>query len=492
MTKTKIKDVAAVFLILIAFLSFTTILAKAAPVAKTSSSTIDVTKDHSSISYQHQRKTFYAKGRFWVFYADATGTDQVQPTTGDMKYATSNNGVDWDIYTLRSCTDGWQFSVAQQGNYVHYTISTFDIEQPLIYRRGFLSNDGTISWGQEQNVIIGATNYAYWRATIAVDSEGYPWISYSYAPSTVDYTPQFGYVTKSSRNDGVWSTANGFPYQLTSTAHEQMRTIVLPLTNSKVYVLYGISMQTMWGRLWDPNNWWGVEEAAFSDFRGSHLVTAVNDRDNVHVVYTDDTTNDIEYAQRINGVWSSHELVWNSPDDRDYDPYGREWSGPSISIHRPTGNLYCFWVFDDQLYYSQRIASTGAWTAAVPWFYESHSFDDNYCSPCAFYEGDQYIGCAWTNGDTLGQDHFVKFSFIKFDVQPASTSTPIPTSPPTPTPAPTSTPTTTLTPKPDQTPASTPYNPQQTEQPEILIGLAITVAVFGIGLVLLVYLIKRK
>jgi hypothetical protein len=494
MTKTKIKNVAAVFLILITFLSFTIIFAKATPVAKTSSSTIDVTKDHSSISYQHQRKTFYAKGRFWVFYADATGTDKVQPTTGDMKYATSTNGVDWDIYTLRPCTDGWQFSVAQQGNYVHYAISTFDVGQPLIYRRGFLSNDGTINWGQEQNVIIEATNYAYWRATIAVDSEGYPWISYSYAPSIVDYTPQFGYVTKSSRNDGVWSTANGFPYRLTSTAHEQMRTVVVPLTNSRIYVLYGISMQTMWGKLWDQNNWWGAEEAAFSDFRGSHLVTAVNEGDNVHVVYTDDTTNDIKYTRRINGVWSSHELVWNSPDNRDYDPWGIEWSGPSISIHRPTGDLYCFWVFNDQLYYNRRIASTGAWTAAVPWFYESHSFDDNYCSPCAFYEGDQYIGCAWTTGDTLGQDHFVKFSFIQFDVQPTSTPTPLPTSTPTPTPAPTSAPTPTPTPKPALTPTPTltpePSPTQPPERPLFLYAIVIFGVFAAIGAV--TFLLKKR
>jgi hypothetical protein len=487
MTKTKIKNVAGVFLILISFLSFTIILAKATPVAKTSSSTIDVTKDHSSISYQHQRKTFYAKGRFWVFYADATGTDQVQPTTGDMKYATSTNGVDWDIYTLRPCTDGWQFSVAQQGNYVHYALTTFDVRQPLVYRRGFLSNDGTINWGQEQNVIIEATNYAYWRATIAVDSEGYPWISYSYAPSTVDYTPQFGYVTKSSRNDGIWSTANGFPYQLTSTAHEQMRTVVVPLTDSKIYVLYGISMQTMWGRLWDQNNGWGVEEVAFSNFRGSHLVTAVNDKDNIHVVYTDDTTNDIEYARRINGVWSSHEQVWNSPDDTYYDPWGIEWSGPSISIHRPTGDLYCFWVFNNQLYYNRRIASTGAWTAAVPWFYESYSFDDNYCSPSAFYEGDQYIGCAWTTGDTLGQDHFVKFAFIQFYIQPTSTPTPIPTSPPT-TPAPTSTPT--PTPTPALMPESSPSPTQPPERPLFLYAIV----VFGIfaAISAVTFLLKKR
>jgi hypothetical protein len=463
MTKTKIKN-AATFLILITFLSFTITLAKAAPVARTTSSTIDVTTDHSSISYQYQRKTFYAKGRFWVFYADATTTSGDSPTEGNMKYASSSDGANWNTHLISTgvrCVDGWQFSIVHQGDYVHLALCAHlaDLGDPLIYRRGFLNTDGTVSWDPEQVAVQGDPSHTFWRANIAVDSNGHPWVSYSYNPSGNCTTPQQGFVTKSSGNDGYWQTAKYFPYLLTTTADPQIRTQPIALTNGKVYVLYGISHQTMWGKLWDQNNWWGVEEVAFSDFRGSHLVTAVNEGDNLHVVYTDDTTNDIEYARRINGVWSSHELVWNSPDDRDYDPHGIEWSGPSISIHRPTGDLYCFWVFNNQLYYNRRIASTGSWTAAVPWFYESHSFDDNYCSPSAFYEGDQYIGCAWTTGDTYGQDHFVKFSFIQFDVQPTSTPTPAPTSTPTPTPKPDPTPTPTLTPEPSPSPTPPPENP---------------------------------
>jgi hypothetical protein len=54
-----------------------------------------------------------------------------------------------------------------------------------------------------------------------------------------------------------------------------------------------------------------------------------------------------------------------------------------------------------------------------------------------------------------------------------------------PTPSPATTPT--------PTPTMAPYNePQQTEQLDIIIGVAITVAVIGAGLGLLIYLIKRK
>ncbi len=61
----------------------------------------------------------------------------------------------------------------------------------------------------------------------------------------------------------------------------------------------------------------------------------------------------------------------------------------------------------------------------------------------------------------------------------------------TPTPSPETTPT--QTPPPAITPTPTPYQePQQTEQREILIGAAIAAAVIVAGLVMLIYLVKRK
>jgi hypothetical protein len=66
-------------------------------------------------------------------------------------------------------------------------------------------------------------------------------------------------------------------------------------------------------------------------------------------------------------------------------------------------------------------------------------------------------------------------------VEPSPSPSPSPSLSPTPFPSPATTPTPTPT-----------QEPQQTEQPEIIIGVAITVAVIGAGMVLLIYLIKRK
>jgi hypothetical protein len=50
----------------------------------------------------------------------------------------------------------------------------------------------------------------------------------------------------------------------------------------------------------------------------------------------------------------------------------------------------------------------------------------------------------------------------------------------------------TVTIKESQTPTSSPYNGSQATEQEAILGLAVTVAVLGVGLGLLLYLIKRK
>jgi hypothetical protein len=79
-----------------------------------------------------------------------------------------------------------------------------------------------------------------------------------------------------------------------------------------------------------------------------------------------------------------------------------------------------------------------------------------------------------------------KVNYNPILTSPVTETTPIPTATPTPTPATTATPPATATPTP------TPYNePMQIEQ-ELIIGAAITLAVIGAGLGLLIYLTKKK
>jgi hypothetical protein len=95
----------------------------------------------------------------------------------------------------------------------------------------------------------------------------------------------------------------------------------------------------------------------------------------------------------------------------------------------------------------------------------------------------------YKNDYHLGNVTFIPFldapnpqaPLISSFVEPSPSPSPSPASSPTPTPSPTTTP----TPTPSQ-------EPQQTDQPEIIIGAAIAAAVIGAGLGFLIYLIKRN
>jgi len=156
------------------------------------------------------RKTFYANGRFWVFWSDGF----------NIVYATSTDGLTWTSpTTIRPCKRGDLFTVWFDGTYMHYVaIASFEWNQPLYYRRGTPNPDGTITWSAPEQIAVPASaTERYLTPCIAVDSDTYPFISYHKAVDTdADGLVDEGYttVTKSSKNDGTWLTASGFPYTL--------------------------------------------------------------------------------------------------------------------------------------------------------------------------------------------------------------------------------------------------------------------------------------
>jgi hypothetical protein len=90
-----------------------------------------------------QRKTFYAKGRFWVFYASGYS----------IYYSSSVDGVNWATPTF---VEGLQYNYGESfdlhfdGTYVHLT---WIYGNELRYKRGTPNSDGTITWGDIQYVL---------------------------------------------------------------------------------------------------------------------------------------------------------------------------------------------------------------------------------------------------------------------------------------------------------------------------------------------------
>ena len=180
-------------------------------------STIGTSSSSNAPYRSFQRKSFYANGLFWVFYSDGT----------NMVYRTSSDGSTWSsASTVRASGDGTQFSTYFDGTYISYAmLPTYSGSDTIYYRRGAPNSDGTITWSASEQT-VGTSSYTT-AVSIGVDSSGYPYIAYR------AQSPRYCFVTKSSTNNGAWTTASGYPLQLTTVAG-YWATIVVPLTNNKM------------------------------------------------------------------------------------------------------------------------------------------------------------------------------------------------------------------------------------------------------------------
>lgn len=124
---------------------------------------------------------------------------------------------------------GYKFSIWFDGTFVSYALSSGYSYSPLIYRRGLPNSDGNISWSTFYEQIVDVSEGPIYHPFISVDSQGYPFIGYLKGSSAM--------LTKSSLNNGEWSTQSTFPKQLTSFSGNYT-VIPIPLASQKVEVFY--------------------------------------------------------------------------------------------------------------------------------------------------------------------------------------------------------------------------------------------------------------
>jgi len=341
-----------------------------------------------------QRKCFYGYGRFWVFYSDGT----------NMVYSSSTDGSTWTTPTsVRDAGIGEVFSIYFDGTYVHYAYGGGEGGE-LIYRRGLPASDGTITWDSEVTVKSASSYTAYECPTVAVDSDGYPWIGYRYGaydPLTKTWS-YYAYVSKGDANDGTWGSTTD--YNLSSSING--RVCIVPLTGGKMYAVYTLGGRTIRGKLWDGSAWSDEETVSSTAIEHSRYFSVVSEGDNVHVVFLADTTYDILYVKRTYGVgWSAETTIQSATTST---------SAPVIALHEDSGDLYVFWAGSptaDHIYYKKYDASTGIWDASpTDWIDESaETLTDNDRLTCFFTDGN-YIGLTYMT--STSSPFNVKFAFL--------------------------------------------------------------------------------
>jgi len=380
-----------------------------APMVEASTSIVGTSTDSVAFGATVRRNSFFANGRHWIFWFD--GTNEV--------FSSSVNGTEWNASTtaVTDVTEFNEFALWFDGTYIHYAFSTYVADTDIFYRRGVPESDGTITWSADQQTVFNASGGdKVGDPSIAVDTNGRPWIAYKH----YDGSDTYPYVTSASTSDGTWETTPGFPDQLSGTSNEGWHSSIIPLTDGKMYVVSSYINGRAYGALW--NNGWNMEyiTGEYDLLEKGDYFSIVADGDDVHFVF-ERNGDDFYYQKRTYGVGWSEQLKIE-----DF-VYG-ETPAPTMSIDNDN-SIYVFWLYvagnsgdkEDHIFYRKR-DSDGNWDDAVDFIDATDSAPVGWIRIASDYnEADDKIKFFYQDTET---PYNIKTDFIDLSEEGTSTSTP--------------------------------------------------------------------
>jgi len=298
---------------------------------------------HAQTSLRWQYKGFYAAGRLWLFYTSET----------DFYFTSSDDdGATWEasvkIYDDAQYNYGEVAGIWFDGVYVHATVKDGNF---VYYRRGLPNADGTITWAAAFAIAFTAGGGGKTDHFISVDSEGYPFIAWAFEDLNPDTECLF---TKSSRNDGVWATAGGFPKILFDAYIVSRGCAVYPLPDQDMLILAYKAItggEEIRCRVWDHSlGTLGALEQASEFVPWPDYITGaeswswwvvVDDDGDAHLIYLHMTGTDtfhIRYRKRsyATGTWGAESTIVTNIIDIHCSPV--------LCLDRSTGNMLLFFV----------------------------------------------------------------------------------------------------------------------------------------------------
>jgi hypothetical protein len=317
-----------------------------------------------------ERKTFGGYNRTWVFYSDGA----------NIVYKSSPDKVTWDITANivpnSPATQGTQFALWFDGIYVHLVYdSSIDY---IYYRRGLPDINGIISWNPAK--IVAPKGFK--RVTIALDSYGFPYITYNSNEGRL-------FLVKSSLIRD-WETefeieitnepellANGLlrNYPTTSTAQGFWQASVYPLTGGRMYIIFTLELNPTWGKVYDPITGFSPIEVITTHLTSeSGVWCGATAGDTVYLALN--SNRKIELYKKSNSVWEYTLLD-------TLGTYNIGMVAPAICIHNQTpvvfwatqagdGELRCAYFTDTSLIVQTLFADD----FAIGWNF--NAFSDSY------------------------------------------------------------------------------------------------------------------
>lgn len=296
------------------------------------SSDAQVSSSQSDIQ-PNWRSSFYAAGKYWAFY------DKSYNVYGtNIYYKTSADGVSWSSeYTITTLAgyDVRGYSVCLQNGYLHlvYSAHKSGVNDLVLYRRGVPESDNSITWSavEQTAVTLASTSEIIYNPCVAVDSNGYPFIVYGHQYSIVDKSS----ATKSSANDGTWSTAGGYPFELASESNKyHVESATNYPSSNKIYALWGLGngdTNEFIGRYYNGSSWAGSTETIGSISYGNYFSAVADDDDNVYIAWEAGSNSSLR-IRYSDGTFSSPVSLTG-------------WTSPSVSYNDDNGYVYIIGIY---------------------------------------------------------------------------------------------------------------------------------------------------
>jgi hypothetical protein len=341
-------------------------------------STVSTSSEFHAV-FGQKVKCFYALGYFRVFYVDSARA------RGYVKYSSSSDGSTWSTpQNVLSVSQayGAGLSVWTDGTYVYLA---YGYSTALVFIRGTLNSNGTITWGSAVTVDSNTS----FHPSITLDSNGYPWIAY-HRSATYDL-----YVVKATAKDGsTWGTPT-LLRDLTNYSYQNL----VPLANGQLYLLYCVfTVNNLLGVLYNGSTWGSDETVATGISYYLQFQAVSNKSDKVYVAYGV-STGEIYVNERTTS-WGTAVLVTTRTED----------VFPAITWISPD-DLFVFWAETgtDHLYYIRR--TSGSWGSVVDWINEStDGIYHTRVTTSSFTADSGYISCLYTTKTVAPFN--VRFAFL--------------------------------------------------------------------------------
>jgi hypothetical protein len=159
---------------------------------------IGVTTENRQFGWPGGEESFYAQGRYWLFFVNSSSNCEGYTTADCLNYVSSSDSLTWSKATNLNLVaqdpeqDG-DYTVLTNSSYVFYSrcnctgSSTLD---DILFGAGQLSKSGTITWQPETRVVQNSTDTEnYYGLTMTESSTNQIFIGYTDCASTCSGNP---------------------------------------------------------------------------------------------------------------------------------------------------------------------------------------------------------------------------------------------------------------------------------------------------------------